>query len=81
MPKIMQHLSSLPESDPCTQDPTRHSSQVSTASTVQPESWEADLISFLELCKTGDLSGLDTTRAQDFADWLDMVRRSADHLN
>ena len=43
-------------------------------STVQVESWEADLIAFLRACKTGPGAKLEWKKAQEFADMLDAVR-------
>lgn len=58
----------------------RHS-QISAGSTAQREFWEADLVAFLQMHNTGARSDLETKKAQEFAEGLDVVRRPRDHLN
>ena len=56
-------------------------SQITTDSANQLEPWEEDLIAFMRGCNgtTGDVP--EKEKAQGFADKLDEVRHSVDHLS
>ena len=67
---MVQHL------QPCAYDPTPHPSQASASSVVLSGFWEEDLVTFLRTCSVGVKDSLEKKKAKEFADELDVVRRT-----